>query len=239
MSGACIETTTTSVNRNRQIAWQLALAYPLVVLILCSAVRYEATQLWQTASGMILISLVLVSAVTDFLWCKIPNWATYSAFGWAIVINALAQFAGPELAPKLGAVGLTDCLAGAFIPFFFMLVIFSMTGGGAGDVKLTAAMGAYLGLSQVVDAILLSFVFAGGLALIRAVWILGPWNLVQSVVRGIGSWLLPVWIQRPNKEQSTFMRQPMPLGPSFALGVGMVMFNLNVQRLIELLNSLL
>ena len=239
MSGVCIETTTTAVNRNRQIAWQLALAFPLVILILCSAVRYEATQLWQTACGMILISLVLVSAVTDLLWCKIPNWATYSAFGWAIAINALAQFAGPELSPKLGAVGLTDCLAGAFIPFFFMLVIFSMTGGGAGDVKLTAAMGAYLGLNQVVDAILLSFILAGGFALIRAVWVLGPWNLVQLVVRSVGSRLLPVWVQPPDRQQSAFMRQPMPLGPSFALGVVMVMFNLNVQRLIELLNSLL
>jgi prepilin peptidase CpaA len=237
MSGVCIETTTTPVNRNRQIAWQLALVLPLLILILCSVLQYDATQLWQTPCGLILLSLVIVSAITDLLWCKIPNWATYSAFGWAIAINSLALFVAPEVASKLGAVGLTDCLAGAFIPFFFMLVVFSMTGGGAGDVKLTAAMGAFLGLGQVVDAILLSFIFAGGFALIRAVWVLGPWNLVQLVVRSVGSWLLPLWVQPPNKEQSCFMRQPMPLGPSFALGVGMVVFNLNVQKLIELLST--
>ncbi len=108
-----------------------------------------------------------------------------------------------------------------------------MTGGGAGDVKLTAAIGAFLGLSQAIDAILLSFIFAGGFALIRAAWLLGPWEMAQLVYRRIGSWVLPLWIQPPSKEQLAFMRQPMPLGPSFALGTAIVLFDINVQYFVD------
>lgn len=230
MAGACTENSNIQVDRRRQLAWQISLSLPLLLLVFYTAIRFQPMAAWQTYCGLLLFALVSASAVTDLRWCKIPNWLTYSAFGWAIVANLFTTFVSPQFAEVLGTVGLVDSLAGAFIPFFFMLVIFSLTGGGAGDVKLTAAMGALLGLSQVIEVILLSFVFAGAFALIRAVWVLGPVSLALLIYRKIGSWLLPVWIEPPTQEQTTFMRQAMPLGPSFALGAGVVLLGLDVQQ---------
>ena len=236
MSSVALETLEPQVDRSRQVAWRVAWTLPLLVLIATSAMRYEPAHFWQSASGILLLTLVIAAAVTDLLWCRIPNWLTYPAFCWAICINLLSTALSPEVSSLFGAVGIADSLAGGCIPFFFMLVIFSMTGGGAGDVKLTAAMGAFLGLSQVIDAILLSFIFAGGFALIRAVWLLGLWEMLQLLYRRVGSWVLPLWIQPPSKEQVAFMRQPMPLGPSFALGTALVVFDVNVQYFVDKLN---
>ncbi len=234
MSSLVIETSRPTVSRGRLAAWQIAWTLPVIVFAVSALLRYEPAGLWQTSCGLLLLLLVMTAAVTDLLWYKIPNWLTYPAFTWALVINGFSSFLPPEYVRTLGTVGLVDSLAGAFIPFFFMLMIFSMTGGGAGDVKLTAALGAFLGLSRVVDVVLLSFIFAGGIALVRAVWLLGVWDLGKLTYHGIGSWFLPVWISPANKEHRDLLRKPMPLGPSFALGVIAVLINIDVQRLVNL-----
>ncbi len=237
MSEVCMMTnaTTTQKDNRRQVAWQVSSTLPLVILIACVMMPYAPAQFWQTASGLILLAAVFAAAVTDLRWYKIPNWLTYPAFCWGIAINALAYFLNSDTSARVGAVGIADCLAGALLPFFFMLVIFSLTGGGAGDVKLTAAMGALVGLNRVIDIVLISFIFAGGFALIRAIWVIGPVRLLELLYRQIGSWVLPLWIHSPTKEQKTFMKQPMPLGPAFALGAATVLFSGDTTRFWELL----
>lgn len=221
------------VSRHRKLAWQIALFIPCPVILIASMLMTEPpATAWQTVSGLLLIALMLAASVTDLLWHKIPNWATYTAIIWALVLNTFSQFSSESTIGVLGAVGLADSLIGMVVPFFFMLVIFSMTGGGAGDVKLTAAMGAFLGLDRAIDAILFSFIFAGGFALLRAIWLQGPKNLFEIIFRTVGHWVLPVWVMPPNQDQKKFMKQPMPLGPSFALGTLLVLLNLNSEQLL-------
>jgi prepilin peptidase CpaA len=240
MSSVCLNVTdNVTVNRFRWLAWQIAFFFPVVVMVIARLLYREPPEfLWQTVSGVLLLALVLTGAVTDLLWHKIPNWVTYTAFIWGLGINAIAAVSNETTAGILGAVGIRDCFAGAFLPFFFMLIIFSVTGGGAGDVKLTAAMGALLGLDRVIQAILLSFVFAGGVALIRAVWLQGPRNMAVIIYRWIGNWLFPLWILPLSDEQRAFLRQPMPLGPSFAFGGILVLFNVNVEHLMDVIVSM-
>lgn len=220
------------VSPNRKLAWQVAMFLPCPIILIASVWVTEPTMAWQTVSGLLLIALMFAASFTDLLWHKIPNWATYTAILWALIINAYSQFASESTVGMLGAVGLADSLIGLVVPFFFMLVIFSMTGGGAGDVKLTAAMGAFLGLDRAIDAILFSFIFAGGFALLRAIWLQGPKNLVEIIVRTVGHWVLPMWVMPPNQDQKKFMKQPMPLGPSFALGTLLVLLNLSSDQLL-------
>ena len=225
--------TSLEVSRSRKLAWQIALFLPCPVILVASfLVPQPPVVAWQTVSGLLLIALMLAASVTDLLWHKIPNWATYTAILWALMVNTYALIGSESTVAMLGAVGLVDSLVGLVVPFFFMLVIFSMTGGGAGDVKLTAAMGAFLGLDRAIDAILFSFIFAGGFALLRAIWLQGPKNLVEIIVRTVGHWVLPLWVLPPNQDQQKFMKQPMPLGPSFALGTLLVLLNLSSDELL-------
>lgn len=229
MQSLTLESPTQTVSRGRVAAWQVAWAVPLVVFAASTLLQLEPTAQWQTSCGIVLLLLVAAAAFTDLRWCKIPNWLTYPAFTWAILANAISHAVSPEFTRAWGVVGIVDSLAGAIIPFFFMLVIFSMTGGGAGDVKLTAALGAFLGLARVIDVLLLSIVFAGGFAAIRVIWTLGPQGVASLIYRRVGSWLLPLSVAPPTQEQRDFMRQPMPLGPSFAIGTALVLFDLRME----------
>lgn len=221
------------MGRGRRLAWQAALLLPCLILVLTAGLTSEAPRYaWQSASGVLVIALLLTASVTDLRWHKIPNWATYSACLWGIVINSYAHFASAEMSLKLGAVGLTHSLLGALLPLVFMVLLFSVTGGGAGDVKLTAALGALLGLSRVIDAILCSFIVAGVIAVLRAIWLQGPMNLLSFAWRSLGHKVLPGSVLPPNAEQQKFMKQPMPLGPSFAIGTLLVLFQPNLEQLV-------
>ncbi|MGE0755652.1 MAG: prepilin peptidase [Pirellulaceae bacterium] len=239
MSDVCLDAPANpSLGAARKLAWLTAFVAPALLVVAAAAApsTFPSTSPlspWQTASGMLLFALVATVSVTDLRWHTIPNWATYPAFAWAIVINGLAAVTNKAVIDRLGAVGLSDSLLGAFLPFFFMLVIFSMTGGGAGDVKLTAALGALLGLDRAIQAILLSFIWAGGFALIRAIWVQGPVRLAGVAYRVVGHALTPLWVPPPSAEQRALLRQPMPLGPSFALGTSMVLFDWDVEQLLE------
>ena len=153
----------------RALAWKLAFFVPLLICLVSVWSPVPPTSVWWTASGLLLLVLMATISVTDLLWCRIPNWATYSAFAWGLAINAYASTAGDEsLRQSLGAVGLQQSLLGALIPFGVMLVIFSLTGGGAGDVKLFAALGTLLGPGATAMAFLYTAVAGGALAVIVA-----------------------------------------------------------------------
>lgn len=165
----------------------------------------------------VLIQLLAVSVITDLSERKIPNWLTYTAFGWALLINVAGQLL-PEHQWWLGSVGLGQSLAGGFGLLAIMFVIFSISGGGAGDVKLAACLGALLGWNLALNAMLYSFVFAGAGMLCAAIWIQGPLFITAAFLRSIGNWLLPTVILPPGERQLAVLSQKFPLAPFFAAG---------------------
>src|SRR5262249_60688054 len=123
-------------------AWQVALLAPLALgpawMLLVGDLNLGPAG---TLSGLILLLLGGTCACTDLRWRKIFNWATYSAFLWALVLNGGATLlqvvapASPLVAAEgspLGHVGLTGCLFGAGRCFFILVLIYPMAGGGAG-----------------------------------------------------------------------------------------------------------
>ncbi|MEZ6086505.1 MAG: A24 family peptidase [Pirellulaceae bacterium] len=168
-------------------------------------------------SGYVLAQLLAVAVFTDLSNRKIPNWATYSAFVWALVLN-VAAFIVPEQNHWLGSVGLTQSLAGGFGMLVIMFIMFSISGGGAGDVKMAACIGALLGWDLAVNAMLYGFVVAGAGLLCFTIWARGPLFIAQAILRTIGHKLLPAVIDPPVKQQSEMMKQKFPLAPFFAVG---------------------
>lgn len=99
--------------------------------------------------------LVVGAMVTDLRSRRIPNALTFTAFGVALVVRLVLQ----------GWLGLGLALAGAVLAPGVLLLIHLGKGLGMGDVKLAAAVGAFLGPMMAVAAMLCAAVIGGVLAI--------------------------------------------------------------------------
>jgi prepilin peptidase CpaA len=91
-----------------------------------------------------------IAAVLDYRTRKIPNWLTVSA--------AIVGLAYHTLAPA--GLGPVAALAGFAIGFALLLLPAVLGGGGMGDVKLLAALGAWLGPLLILASFGLATVLA-------------------------------------------------------------------------------
>jgi prepilin peptidase CpaA len=103
-----------------------------------------------------LVALVGAAAWTDVRVRRIPNALTMSGF---LVALALHSFAGG------GAV--VGALLGAGLALLVSLPLFALGGMGGGDVKLLAAVGAFLGPQALLVALFVT-ALAGGLMAVVA-----------------------------------------------------------------------
>ena len=180
-------------------------------------------QFWQTFSGFVLFALVLVCACTDVKWHRIPNWSTYPAVLWAFAINGFASLQSRAAPGWLGAIGIQESLLGFAVLFVSGLIVFSITGGGAGDVKLIGCLGAFLGFDRGINAVAYSFVVAGAVLACWAIWTHGPLRLLRAIGGSLGSLMLPLWIAPPVEEDRQLLQAKVPLGPFFAAGTLLVL----------------
>ena len=115
-----------------------------------------------------LVSFVLiVAAVIDGIQLKVPNWLTFPMIisGWAF--SAMAY----GMAGEGWYVGLGWSLAGTAVGLSLLLPAYSVGGMGAGDVKLMAMLGVWLGplaLMPILFAASISGASLGILAILAA-----------------------------------------------------------------------
>ena len=112
-----------------------------------------------TVEWSVIAGLALVAAAGDLRTGRIPNLLTFGAAAGGLLFSTL--HAG---LPGLGAAGL-GYLVG--VATFFPL--FAVGGMGAGDVKLLAAFGAWLGPVGVLWAALWASLIGGAFAIVVAV----------------------------------------------------------------------
>lgn len=115
-----------------------------------------------TARGVLLALLLGTATVTDLLWRRIFNWPTLAALAWVAGLHAVT----PGGAGWTGLPAAAESATGAVVCFVVMLGLYLMFRGGEGDVKLLAAIGALLGPNQGMEALILGYVLAAGLALV-------------------------------------------------------------------------
>ncbi len=116
--------------------------------------------------GWIVTVFLVVAALIDGLKLRVPNWLTFSMVlsGW---------MAGGLL---FGWEGLGASLLGTAVGLGLLLPLYAIGGMGAGDVKLLAGVGAWIGAAGTVWGFVFSALIGGVLAFVIASLKKGFWQ---------------------------------------------------------------
>ena len=108
---------------------------------------------------------LIVAAVIDGYKLKVPNWLTFPmiASGW--VVSTMS----------FGWEGLGWSLAGTAVGLALLLPAYAVGGMGAGDVKLLAGVGAWVGGTTTMYAFCASAIIGGVIALLMVLY-RGAWH---------------------------------------------------------------
>lgn len=206
--------------------WLAALAFPVVAAPVAWMLSASTGHWLATLAGLELVAVLTTCAATDVHGHRIYNWATYSAFLWAILIN-LAATVWPSTPPAwLGGFGIGQSLGGASLCFVITLAGYHMSGRGAGDVKLATVIGALLGVHGGVFAVAYSYIVAAVAIIVWSTYVNGPLTIVKAGLRTVGNLLGPLWPFPPTAADSKLLLRPIPLGPYFAIGTLLVALEL-------------
>lgn len=139
-------------------------------------------------SCVLLACLLGLALGYDVATRRIPNWLVLAGLIAGIGSSWLSPsaWAGQPVADS--ETGLAKSLLGALAAIAIMLPLYFLRATGAGDAKLMAAIGTFLGPLQLLGAVLLTFVAGGLLSLIAAIGsrslsrVLGNLRLMGMVV---------------------------------------------------------
>lgn len=153
-----------------------------------------------------LVGILVVALVTDLQSRKIYNWLTFPAILVGLLLGAVTG----------GFTGLQSSGIGLLVGSAVFLIGFLLGAMGAGDVKLMAAVGAWLGWPTAIAAVLYVTVI-GGLVSLGAAAANGT---LRQLFRNI-YWFFVGMILPGGKAQAAVAQSaapPIPYGVSIAVG---------------------
>jgi prepilin peptidase CpaA len=109
-----------------------------------------------TVSQSLVIVLVALACVSDLRTRRIPNALTFGAAVAALLFHGTTA----------GTSGLATSIGGWMLGAALFFPVFALRGMGAGDVKLLAAVGAWLGPLPVASVALITAIAGGAIALV-------------------------------------------------------------------------
>ena len=157
---------------------------------------------------LLLIALVVSCAVADLAIRKIPN--LFLLLAWCAVL-------GLHLYQPAQITGIGSALGGALVGFALFLPLYVVRGMAAGDVKLMATVGLFLGPAETVHACVLTWCVGGAMALLMLLFT-GRWSDAYANLRGL---LLPMLLRTAPPAPGAPLERPsagaMPYGLAIAL----------------------
>ncbi len=161
--------------------------------------------------SLILLLLLLAAAIFDLRTRRIPNRLTFGGTTVALLYSLVAP-------PHSG--GLLWALGGLGLGLVLMLPLYLLRAMGAGDVKLMAMAGAFLGPEGTWQAVIFVFIVGGILAVVYALWHRVVGKLLRNTLQTVQLLFMTVaaGIRPDARASSTQSVGRLPYGVSIALG---------------------
>lgn len=144
---------------------------------------------WQLWCLAVLALAMLMVVESDLRAHRIPNVMVLLVLLAGVALNAAGPANGREglFSQFPGALGASGALLGALVGLALFLPMYLLRAMGAGDVKLLAALGAFVGPVEVIS-LALSVLIAGGLlAVVRMLWARKSGLVFSNVMLVLGS----------------------------------------------------
>ena len=110
--------------------------------------------------ALILAALVLTAAAWDLKSRRIPNWLTLTGIICGVALNSFLY----------GWTGVKESLEGLGVAFGVYFVLYLVRAMGAGDVKLMAAVGSFVGPGNWFFIFMITAILGGVIALTILLW---------------------------------------------------------------------
>lgn len=161
----------------------------------------------QTLLELTLLIVVTTAAMVDLARRRIPNRLLLA--GWAVALSLHL------LSPQPGA-ALLGALAGAVFGLLLFLPLYLLRGMAAGDVKMMATVGLFMGPGDAVQVAVFTCCVGGVMALAI---IVGKGRLRQAFAN-VGDLLRPLWLRvRGIPAVAEPMRYPSVGGMPYGLAI--------------------
>ncbi len=160
-----------------------------------------------------------LAGYTDWRWRRIPNWLTVPGLVVGLAANAFAS----------GWPGARGSLLGVALGLALLLPLVLIRSLGAGDWKLTGALGAFLGPERLI-AVLLGTILVAGL---MAVVLIVIKKRVKQTARNIGR-ILVSFIRFHMPAQEVSLDNPKSLKIPFGVAMAVTVIAAAVAHLVRM-----
>ena len=160
-----------------------------------------------------LMIVLLIAVVTDLRSSRIPNWLTFPAMGFALAGHTWLN----------GIDGFVFSLAGFGTGLGLFFFIYLAGGIGAGDVKLMASIGAFIGVYGVLSCAWIAMIIGG----IYAVGAMGyQWGVAAAGQRLVHAAYGAIMVG--GSAWSRELALPFKLRYGLAIAAGTLLFQLGI-----------
>lgn len=170
-------------------------------------------------ANLILSALLLGAAWSDVKSHRIPNRLAFFGAGLGLLLNSVLPEGFGFVSALPGAVGLWKALEGLVLGLVVFLPMYALRAMGAGDVKLMAMVGAFIGPNALIGTILLTFLIGGVLSLLTAL----RNGTLRQMFDNLKTMLLSSFFKAAMQQMPTLDAAPvsagkMPYGVAIAAG---------------------
>jgi prepilin peptidase CpaA len=152
--------------------------------------------------------LLLMACITDLRSRRIPNWLVLPFLVAGFVVSGCLH----------GRSGIGRSLAGVGLAILLCGLFYWLGGLGAGDLKLCAAIGAWIGPHQLFIAQVATGIVGGIWVLVWAIYA----GFLAELFKGTGDlalgWVGLGRLQDPEMTLENPLRRKMPYAPAIAIG---------------------